>query len=298
VLYEDLEDRLKTLRGMDLGVQVSAWRTRGGYPTTILAQFVEDPLNDIRRTALLSPRSSYIPPWVQKFAAEMRSPQRTREMFSRFDNYVLRIRLDPGGARDLLVRGRPEIAVEKILETQYNLDKTVEVLRDNMDSVRLNRQMRETWGPEAVRLVAKLNDLKVQEQKAPANSELQRQLRDQIRLEEQRFDAVWKENRVNIGFLTVEWAEPLVREHLTYFMALAKMELAVRSELQSAGKGDAARSGDQLTSAQRWRSAEDWFDRYQALVLPQPRSQWAAAAEQHRTTCQKARERLSASTQP
>jgi hypothetical protein len=57
VLYDDVEQRLRELRAADLGISVGLWRTRGGYPTTILAQFVGDPLSDLRRTALLSPRS-------------------------------------------------------------------------------------------------------------------------------------------------------------------------------------------------------------------------------------------------
>lgn len=300
VLFDDVEERLKTLRALELGVTVAPWRTRGGYPTTILVQFVEDPLSDLRRTALLSPRSFYFPEWVHRMAEEMRSPERTREIFSRFDNFVLRIRLEPGSPRDLLVRGRPELAVEKIVESQHSIDKTLEVLRENMDPVRLNTTMREKLGPEAVRLVARLNELKVQEQKAPPNSELQRQLREEIRAEEKRFDALWKEHRVNLSFLTFDWVEPLAREHLTYFMALAKMELAVRAELLAQRRAAAGpeRSRETLDPNQRWRSAEEWFDRYLALVLPQPRSEWSAAAEQFRTYCRQAQQRATADSRP
>lgn len=296
VLFDDIEERLKTLRGMDLGVTIAPWRTRGGYPTTVLVQFVEDPLSDVRRTALLSPRSFYFPEWVHRMADDMQSPERTHEVFSRFDNFILRIRLEPGSPRDLLVRGRPELAVEKIVQTQYELDKTLEVLRDNMDPVRLHATVREKLAPEAVRLVARLNDLKVQEQKAPAGSDLQRQLREEIRLEEKRFDALWKENRVNLAFLTFDWVEPLAREHLTYFMALAKMELAVRSDLTAELRGQAGpeRIRDPLVPQQRWRSAEEWFERYLALVLPQPRSEWASAAEQFRAYCRQTQERSKA----
>ncbi|MCS6977938.1 MAG: hypothetical protein NZM31_13150 [Gemmatales bacterium] len=300
VLFDDIEERLKILRGMNLGVHVAPWRTRGGYPTTVLVQFVEDPLSDVRRTALLSPRSFYFPEWVHKMAEDMQSPERTHEIFSRFDNFILRIRLEPGSPRDLLVRGRPELAVEKIVASQYELDKTMEVLRDTMDPARISASMRDRLGPEAVRLVTRLNDLKVQEQKAPANSELQRQLREEIRLEEKRFDALWKENRVNLAFLTFEWAEPLAREHLTYFMALAKLELAVRADLLAERRGQAGpeRVRDALVPAQRWRSAEEWFERYLALVLPQPRSEWAAAAEQFRAYCRQAQTRPTADAAP
>jgi hypothetical protein len=148
--------------------------------------------------------------------------------------------------------------------------------------------------------VARLNELKVQEQKAPAGSELQRQLREEIRLEEKRFDALWKENRVNLAFLTFDWVEPLAREHLTYFMALAKMELAVRADLTAElrGQGGPERIRDPLVPQQRWRSAEEWFERYLALVLPQPRSEWAASAEQFRAYCRQAQGRPTAEADP
>jgi hypothetical protein len=298
VLYDDVEQRLRELRTADLGVSVGLWRTRGGYPTTILAQFVRDPLSDLRRTALLSPRSFYFPLWVHQLAADMQSPERTREIFGRFDNYILRIRLEPGSPRDLLVRGRPELAVEKIVEATYNLDKALEAMRETRDPERLSFTVREKLGPEAVRLLARINQLKVQEQKAPPNSDLQRQLQEEIRLEEKRFDALWKEHRENLAFLTLDWIEPLAREHLTYFMALAKLELAIRSELLAERRGQAAegRRREQLTPAQRWRSAEEWFDRYLALVLPQPRSEWAGAAQQFRELCRVAQQRLAAQT--
>jgi hypothetical protein len=228
----------------------------------------------------------------------MQSPERTREIFGRFDNYILRIRLDPGSPRDLLVRGRPELAVEKIVEATYNLDKALEAMRETRDPERLSATVREKLGPEAVRLLARINQLKIQEQKAPPNSDLQRQLREEIRLEEKRFDALWKEHRENLAFLTLDWIEPLAREHLTYFMALAKLELAVRSELLAERRSQTAegRRRDQLTPAQRWRSAEEWFDRYLALVLPQPRSEWAGAAQQFREVCRAAQQRLAAQT--
>jgi hypothetical protein len=293
VLHEDLQARLQELRTRDLGVQVSAWRSRDGYPTVVLAKFLEDPFRELRRQAVLSPRAAYIPAWVHKLAADLRSPERAREIYSRYDNYVMRIRLEPGGVRDLLVRGRPELAVEKIVEAQANLDRALGILFENNDSERLSKQMREDWGPEVVRLVATVNQLKVDAEKAPPNSEEKRQLTERMRAEEKRFDAVWKENRGPMGFLTIEWSEPLVREHLVYFMALSKMELALRAEYL-AGKQTTARGKDQLTPSQKWQSAEDWFDRYQALVLAQPRSQWATAAEQHRAACRKATQRLAA----
>ena len=75
-------------------------------------------------------------------------------------------------------------------------------------------------------------------------------------------------------------------------MALAKMELAVRAEVQASLRQPGTAQAGILTPAQQWESAADWFERYQALILPRTRTHWASSASKHLAVCREAQARL------
>jgi hypothetical protein len=317
VLSQDLSAALKRFREAKLDTDVRLWTNEVGLPAIVLPRFVENPRNEPRLQELLVPRRALIPDWVHEVAAKIGPTPGPQYLFNRFDSLFLSIRLLPtgmeeevrveqgqvkrartpvGGVRDLLVRGRPEEAIERILDLEARLDKAMEYFRREPYPV---PEMRNTWVPKLLEAEQALQALLVDRQKLDAQqapAAARQQLDEQIRSQHRTVMGLWKEQERNLTYLGVEWALPEVREHLTYFMGLAKMELAVRAEIQAARPGARRTTVGVLTPAEHWGSAAHWFERYLAFVLPRPRNSWAQGAAIHLATCRNAQQRLTTSS--
>jgi hypothetical protein len=289
ILYEDIVAQKKRFDSAGLDAEVRFWAPRnlGGYPTIILARYVENPLNQPRLQSLLVPRKALIPAWVHDLSARLNSPEHAELLYKTFDSLFLRTRLEPDGVRDLIVRGRPEEAVDRILEREEQLDRAMEVFEKTSYQ---SADVVKAWGEKLVKQHQTFRETFDALRRNPTDAKLAEEVQNQRR----GLDSTWIDQRATLNYLSIQWSLPEMREHLAYLMALAKMELAVRAELQAAHEKPGLKNKDEVSPQQKWEIAASWFERYLALVLARPRNHWAQAAEKHLATCRQHAGRVTA----
>lgn len=113
-----------------------------------------------------------------------------------------------------------------------------------------------------------------------------------------QLESTWKESTVKgiMSNLGAEWAVPELREHITYFMGLAKMELAIRAEMRWRRNPKTPWPAGIPTPAEQYASAAEWFRRYEALIIPMDTSIWADAVKERMQECTRKSEELLALT--
>ncbi len=276
MLHQDLATALQRFR--DAGFKdARLWtrKDRPGYPTTVSLTFVQVQ-KQLERTqgagflqANVIPRQRLIPQWVHDLKTDL-TAGRSQRLFNRFDQFFMRLRLEPGSVRDLLVRGRPEQAVERILELESRLDRSMDMILTQGNPT---PELRAAWSTNLRAAEAQLREKERQRRNARAagNTAREAQLREEMNPIGLTIEGLWREKQSAIDNLALVWAEPDYREHLTYFMGLAKMELAIQTELQPA-RPRAAFPGSEapvqpISAAQHWASAIEWFNRYEAIAL-------------------------------
>jgi hypothetical protein len=321
VVYEDLLKTRKRFQDASLGVDIRLWTNRLGNPALILNRHAENPNNEQRLQDIIIPRKALIPAWFHELASKMH-PVVARTLYYHFDRLFLIVRVQPtnieeekvqregqalvpgisnqpervqkrrGGVRDLLVRGRPEQTVERALDLEAKLQKMMETFHGEVEAFqgRQEQELKTTWAKELLAAQERFNELKVRAQTATDKGQAMA-LEEELRKAYRVLDGKLQEQDSNVSYLSAEWALPEITEHLTYFMALAKMELAIRAETQ-ASLGKRGPASGVLTPAQQWQSAGDWFERYNALVLGKPRHHWAVSTAKHLATCREAEARL------
>jgi hypothetical protein len=325
VVYQDLPGTLKLFRDAKPDGEVRLWYNRAGYPAVILPHHAENPLSEARMQEAIVPRTALFPAWAQQLVRDL-GPQESRELFRNFDALFLNLRVHPtrvqeeeaaeqgalrmpgvenqprreqqrtGGVRDLLVRGRPEQAVDRALDLEGKLDKIVGQFYTQIEAElgKTERDMETKWIPKLLKEKRALDSLVVERQRqAPgdkaAAAALERKINDAFRI----YRSTLQDQSMQLVYLSVVWAQPEMLEHLTYFTALAKLELAIRAE-HRAGQPRSSTAGVQLTPLQQWESAADWFDRHLAYALPRSRNHWTTSAQEHLQTCQQAIQKLKA----
>jgi hypothetical protein len=299
-LFDDLQARLKRFQAADLGVDVRLW-TGFPYVATLLARFEGNDVNLLRKQATYAPRFALAPEWARKLADDLGPPEKSDRLFDMLDVAFHRVLSEPGSAHDLLVRGRPEQAIDRILYLDGYFDKIGELLPQQPDLTKAmvdpieipSMPKQEPWRVQLLNAEAYLNELaneknRLKKEEAAAA----RDLDDKIRRTTLAIDGMWLGRKIQLNYLNHQWSMPLVREHLTYFMGVAKMELAMRAELQARRQTKATTSPDQLTPLQQWQSAAEWFERYLVLVLPRPRNLWGQASVTQLAVCKAAIARL------
>jgi hypothetical protein len=321
IVHEDLPATLQRFREAKLDVDVRLWTTRSGYPTLVLHRYVENPKAEPRLQEAIVPRRALIPNWFHEVAAQI-GPARGQQLYRSFDRLILSVRVQPvseevwvveqgrtptglpqvqqkttrtGGVRDLLVRGRPEQSIDRALGMETDLAKVHDVFRTQLDFVpgQVEERLRTEWAPKLLAAFRRLDELQLQRQHSPSGktaalAEGDLALRNAAAVLEGQF----REQELDLRYLSAEWAKPEVQEHLTYFTALAKLELAIRAEVGAARRGGTVGQAAFLSPAQQYASAASWFERYQALVLPRVRNSWGPAAAKHLATCRAAQQRL------
>lgn len=310
MLHQDLATSLQRFR--DAGFkEARLWtrRDRPGYPATVSLTFVQVQ-KQLERTqgsgflqANVIPRQRLIPQWVHELAHDL-TPGRSQRLFNRFDQFFIRLRLEPGSVRDLLVRGRPEQAVRRILELESRLDRSMDMILTQGNPT---PELRAAWSRNLrdAEEEFRAKELQRRNARAAGNTAREAELRQELNPIGFRIEGLWREKQSAIDNLALVWAEPDYREHLTYFMGLAKMELAIRAELQPARPRDALPGSEApvqpISAAQHWASAIEWFNRYEAIALSRIQASsdpslqdhlWYRAVERHLTTCRQALDRL------
>ena len=326
-LSQDWTARLRGYEAAKLGLPVKAWARpdRPGYPIRLLAEYVQEAQRgDLGRQTTLRPADvvtpwEHLPDWLRNDRRQsglyyaLMSPQARQDMqdggrltesdvqrrlMAPYQNMFVGVRLSPGGHRDLLVRGKPERVVQRILKTEDEIDRTLHQLHTQLDP---EPDLRDRWGPELAAkeqqfLLKREEYLRKKQENAPEAATLEVELRNLGREREK----VWTGKDITLRQLGVEWGQGELREHLTYYMALAKAELALRAEWQQRRRtappaGDAA-GAVELSAREQWQSALFWFRRYEAMVLARGGGVWRNAVQRQIQECEAALARLPAPT--
>lgn len=280
--HQNPTTRLAQFNAVALGLPVRIWSKPGapGYPLVVMNLYVENPNQELRLRDLLVPRY-LLPDWVREMLRQLASVRDQQRLIGEFDLLFLRMRVEPGGVRDLLVRGRPEEAVQRMLQLEDRIDKAMDINNRDFNAV---PYMRKTWVPMVIERSQRIKNLNLQFRTAGNDQKdaIMRQILNEAALLEHN----WKDRAATFNELVVVWAVPELRGHLTYFMALAKMDMARRAELQKLRQGSQPWPADRLTSEQLWLSAREWLYRYQALMLPLGNDPWRQAVQRHLDHCQ------------
>jgi hypothetical protein len=289
-LYVDLAARRQKLEQAQLGLAITVWRDRqrSWFPGLCIARFVVNPLQQPRyqpRVVVetdfqgrarvkfvdgpIVPRTYWTPRWAMEIAERL-PPYAADRLFRTFDNLVMRLRIEPGGARDLLVRGQILQALAALEQTERDMDEKLATFYRRMggdfsstgteDPVVV---LRNKWAPEIIRLYQQFELRRLQV--LPGN-------RDTTLTElSAQIEGLWKQHVATLYFLNYDWAAPELLEQITYFTALGRLDWAIRLEMRLPEQPPLAK----LEEVKReYETARYWLKRYQALVSTRSRRQW------------------------
>lgn len=284
-LKDDVAARLDRFKAAGYTVKPWAAPNRNGYPGLVHQYYVESSKGDPRLTEMIIPWNKLIPAYYREASAKITFPGTPSRLFTEFDRLFVNLRLEPGGGRDLLVRGKPYQAVERISKLENNIDRALDAFHKEMPyTVPQFREVALTAIIKKMQQYARtqqeaLSLTKGSPEEARKNTELRTILTE--------IEGFWNEPNVRqlVKQLGAEWAIPDMREHLTYFMGLAKMELAIRAEMQARKNPNAVRDPEAATPLELYTSASAWFDRYEALILPTNSAMWLDAVKVRHQEC-------------
>jgi hypothetical protein len=284
-LHDDVSARIARFK--DAGITVKPWAAvnRSGFPGTVYQKYVEGSKGDPRLTELVIPRNRLIPDWAREAEAKLSVNTISQRLFNEFDKVFVNLRLEPGGGRDLLVRGKPHQAVERISRLDNRIDRALELFRKDMAntvSYMKNNDLKS--------LMEWTKDLQESQQlltTVAKGSKEEQELDLKCRTLFMKIETIWKGTgfRQALSQLGIEWAMPDMREHITYFMALSKMELAIRAEMQYRKNPNAKWPADSPTPAELYTSAAAWFERYLVLIQPTNGNIWLDAVNLRLAEC-------------
>ncbi len=289
ILHQDLIGRLKHLTDAQLGLPIVPWTKVGspGYPILVLHQYVENPNQDMRLRDMIVPRR-LLPNYMLELANQLSTPRDRARLFADFDDLFVYVRLEPGGVRDLLVRGRAEEAIQRIVRQEDRIDRMLdtEVSRE-FEYVPYLSGSRGNWPVRLTEASRKVKQL-LQEVQQASDAD-RRALEGKLAEEVHRLEMMWKESQMPLRTMAIRWALPEYRGLLTYFMALAKMDLAYRAELQAERLKKQNQPWPEGTPKPEvlWYSAQSWLDRYDAMASTKSINVWKVGVDALRKECQK-----------
>ncbi|MDW8223851.1 MAG: hypothetical protein RMJ82_12970 [Gemmatales bacterium] len=295
-LYVHLAARRQRLEQAKLDVPVVYWRDRqrSWFPSLSIARFVINPLNQPRyqpRIAVetdyqgrmrvkfidgpIVPRTYWTPQWAMEIAERLPTYAADR-LFRTFDNLILRVRIEPGGARDLLVRGQVLQSLATLEQFERDIDEKLAMFYRRMggdfSSTGIEDPVlvfRNKWAPEIIRLYHQFELRRLQAlpgSRDPALTDLSA-----------RIEALWKQHTATLYYLNYDWAAPELIEQIAYFTALGRLDWAIRLEMRLPDQPSPAR----LEEVKReYETALYWLKRYQSLVTTRGRRQWERAVAQ------------------
>jgi hypothetical protein len=284
-LHDNVPARLARFK--QAGAEVKPWAAlgRSGFPGLVYHKYIEGSKGDPRLTELIIPRNKLLPEWGRQVDTQMRANGFNIQLVSEFDKLFVNLRLEPGGGRDLLVRGRPHQAVERISRMENRLDQSLDnfhkegyvrlpVIKEFMLTKLLG------WNADLMRVRASMAGM-------TKGSVEERQKDLEMRKLFSQIDSSMKETNLlqTCQQLASESAMPELREHLTYFMGLAKMDLAIRAERRFRANPQGGWPKDSATPAELYASAAAWFGRYEAMLITMNSQQWLDAVKLRRAEC-------------
>ncbi|MCS7166515.1 MAG: hypothetical protein RMI91_13180 [Gemmatales bacterium] len=292
-LHVNLADRKQRLEQAQLNIPIIFWRDpqRSWFPSLTIARFVVNPLNQPRyqprivvetdyqgrmRVKFLDgpivPRTYWTPQWAMEIAERL-PPYAADRLFRTFDNLILRVRTEPGGPRDLLVRGQVLQALAALEQLERDMDEKLATFYRRMGgdfSTTGNEDpvlvFRNKWAPEVIRLYQQFELRRAQ---TPPGT------RDPILTElTTRIEALWRQHTATLYYLNYDWATPELLEQIAYLTALGRLDLAIHLEMRLPEDPSPAR----LEEVKReYETALYWLKRYQALMATRSRRQWERA---------------------
>jgi hypothetical protein len=286
-LTEDLAVRLK--RFQDAGVPARPWAdtSRPGYPALATHRYVESSKGDPRVEVIVR-RDKLIPKWAIDADKEILPAGSTGiTLLTDFDRQFIALRLEPGGGRDLIVRGNALQAVMKLNQTESILEKSLDQFHREIGSSLV--PIRETQVLGFRHKSREIKQLAAQMMQTPSGSAERARLEQRFNEARAAYDKMWSEQAIRGAIMNMnrDWAMPELREHLIYFMGLAKLELAIRAELRYRRDPKAAWPEDLPRPVEQFASAADWFRRYEAIIVPTGGGIWLAAVSELRQFCDK-----------
>jgi hypothetical protein len=291
-LTEDLAERLKRFQAA--GVPAKPWAdpSRPGFPALTTQRYVENSKGD-PRTEYVVHRDKLIPQWAIEAEKDIvSSGVLGYSLLTDFDRQFISLRLEPGGGRDLLVRGTASQAISKLVQTENLLDISLDQFHANLTQV--IPRLRDMIVPALRNQSLIIRQLDARLRQTPSGAPDRPQLEQQLNETRRAYDSVWRESNIRSDIVNMnrDWAMPELREHLTYFMGLSKLELAIRSEMRLLRNPKAPWPEDLPRPDEQYASAAEWFRRYEAIVLPTGHGIWLEAVLQHRDFCDKKAQEL------
>lgn len=284
-LYDDVAARIDRFKAAGYTVTPWAALNRNGFPALVYHRYVESGRGDPRLIDDILPRERLIPAWALTIEKQLKETGVSQSLHNEFDRLFINLRLEPGGGRDLMVRGKAHQAIERMSRFENRLERAL--TQFELDRPRTMPSFRDGFLPEYLAECVKLQQLNNNLKSVAAGTPEHRQIEMELRQKYSQLEMAWRSINVRtvINSLNAEWAIPDLREHLTYFMGLAKMELAIRAEMRYRKNPKAPWPADTLTPAQQYTSAAEWFYRYESLIIPVKSHIWLDAVKLRRQEC-------------
>ncbi len=286
-LKDDAPGRMERFKAAGYSVKAWAAPNRQGFPGLVFQNYSESSKGDPRLTEDIIPHTRLIPEWAQQVEKQIGLTGSQQSLYYEFDRLFVRLRLEPAGGRDLLVRGKPHQAVANLSQLENKLDRALDLFHKDSMGISTISYLRNDFLKSVVQKYAELRQsfqqLNAMAKDTNEAQALQRKCSElMIHLQ-----AAWKDQNTRniISNLGAEWAIPEIREHITYFMGLSKMELAIRSEMRYRRNPSAAWPAGTPTPAEQYAAASEWFRRYEALVIPTKSEIWLDAVKLRHQEC-------------
>lgn len=291
-LKDDAVGRIERFKAAGHTVKAWAAPNRQGFPGLVFQNYVELSKGDPRLTEEVLPHEKLIPAWALQAEKQIGMPGSSQSLFYDFDRLFIRLRLEPAGGRDLIVRGKPSQAVATISLIENRLDRQLDMF--HKDGTIAITAFREGFLTPVLQRYGELKQGLQQINTLPRDSKESQELQQKCSEMLMQLQTVWKDQNAKaiVSNLGAEWAVPELREHITYFMGLAKMELAIRAEMRYLRNPKAAWPVGSPTPAEQYAAASEWFRRYEALVIPMKSNLWLDAVKQRHQECKERQAQL------
>jgi len=291
-LKDDAVGRIERFKAAGHVVKAWAAPNRQGFPGLVFQKYVESSKSDPRLTEDILPHTKLVPQWALDADKQIGLPGTAQSLLYDFDRLFIRLRLEPAGGRDMLVRGKPHQAVATMSQLENRLDRVLDNFhKGTYEQVSYYRQ---AFLQPVIERYVLLRQTMQQLNALPKDS---KEARDaQLKCSELaiQLQAAWKDQNAKtmVSNLGAEWAIPELREHITYFMGLAKMDLAIRDEMKYLRNPNMVWPVGTPTPSEQFAAASEWFRRYEAMVIPMKTNVWLDAVKLRHEECKEHQAKL------
>ena len=291
-LKDDAVGRIDRFKAAGHVVKAWAASNRPGFPGLVFQKYVESSRSDPRLIEDILPHNKLIPQWALDADKQIGLPGTPQSLLFEFDRLFVRLRLEPAGGRDMLVRGKAHQAVANLSHLENRLDRVLDMFHKG--SYQQISYFRETFLKPVLQRYALFRQTSQQLNVLPKDSKEARDAQLMCNELAIQLQAAWKDPNAKaiITNLAADWAIPELREHLTYFMGLAKMDLAIRDEMKLLRNPRMVWPVGTPTPSEQFAAASEWFRRYEAMVIPMKSNVWLDAVKLRHEECKEHQAKL------